>query len=677
MKMAKKYTSRYIWEEFKEFFKIVGFVFVILLSLNIITGGNIFRTTFDDTNIPTNNQDFSGENTPYNGPLTTGNQNGVAYVEWIHVETNVYFPYAVTDITIKFVNPSHTTDELVGFLYPQPENGFFSNFSLTINETTYYAQVIRVEDALQRFQQARENDQNAGIGMQESATYFSFYLNLAPSTNLTMQLRYESVLIKNLGIYTITIPLQTLYDLKPKNVDVQVTINSPFSIDSITLKTYALSFNNYIQDKFATLVSTRDFQLYQDLDLIIEVTLKPPGRNGVIYFQNNGTHEFFLYIISPTTTYFEELSKKIVFVIDTSGSMSGLKLSQAKDAFYGILDQLRASDKFNIITFDSEISLYSSELQPVDADSIANAKQWVQNLQARGSTNFNEAVLKAIDVLKSDSTDAVPIIVVLSDGNPTYGVTDFTAIRNNVKNANEGLEASLYTLGFGDDVSFEFLYTLSDENYGRAIKIEVDENAASKIKGFYNMISTPLLTNIQLQIPDVWVTAPHINEINLYQGSEMVLTGMVPLDETNHSIFITASTYLGNETLYPTEDTYPLSERFIPKLWANLRIGDLLEQYQYSLNAALTPLEREIVSLSLEYQIVSPFTAFYIDIPLPNDSSNTQSNIEYNYNNDYYNNDNYSAHSAASGFDFISLIVGFGTFGLLTYQVAKRRKNRR
>ena len=231
------------------------------------------------------------------------------------------------------------------------------------------------------------------------------------------------------------------------------------------------------------------------------------------------------------------LAKNVVFVIDISGSMSGQKIEQTRQAMFTILSQLRASDSFNIVLFNGGTELWRSSASFATSENIKKGKVFVEKrVKAGGSTNINSALLLALEHLTNTTNQQnsliagnFPMVLFLTDGDPTAGVTNTKTIRNNIYNENK-IKASIFALGFGFRMNFDFLTALSIENGGNSRRIYPDKDATSQLEGFFDEISTPLLLRVRFEYPrdivdDGRVTALEFSQY--YEGSELVVSGKI------------------------------------------------------------------------------------------------------------------------------------------------------
>lgn len=391
--------------------------------------------------------------------------------------------------------------------------------------------------------------------------------------------------------------------------------------------------------------------------IIVTIVFFPHGRYNVHHKNDAGVIQvldsFFVQYFSPSGL--NPLPKNVVFVIDISGSMEGQKIEQTRQAMLAILDQLRADDSFNIVLFNGDTVKWRPSTSLATSDNIQAGKNFVeQNVNAGGSTNINEALLLALNLLgdiarQGDSFAAsnFPIVLFLTDGEPTEGVVDGQQIRANILKANT-LKASIFSLGFGFNLNMNLLTALSAENGGKARRIYLAKDAASQLEGFFDEISTPLLVRVRFKYPqdmvdNTQVTATEFSQYN--DGSELVVSGklkeglsdsrLMPVNIRGISsikpVFYTLTHTLQNLTVSPDE---VLVKDFPERLWAYMKIKELLLDLLITENLEeKARLKSEALNISLKYNFVTPLTSFVVvesDSFLKDENSHVQGGSVFN-----------------------------------------------
>lgn len=296
-----------------------------------------------------------------------------------------------------------------------------------------------------------------------------------------------------------------------------------------------------------------------------------------------------------------------------------------------ILDDLRTEDQFSVVDFNHNVRTWRNDLVSATTTQVADAKKYIEKIQPSGGTNINEALLRAIFILNEANNlglldpNSVSLIILVSDGDPTVGELKLSKIQKNVKqNIQDNI--SLFSLGIGFDVDYDFLKRLSNENRGIAHRIYGNQDTSSQLKKFYNQVSTPLLRNIQFSYPHTSVTDVTQNSFpNYFGGSEIVVAGKFhpeKLEQLQGIITATsANTELVLETLAEMDDLEDFLSKdkhadpdFTKKLWAYLTINQLLAERSLAPTAAAKrKITKTILQMSLDHHIVTPLTSMVIE----------------------------------------------------------------
>jgi len=271
-----------------------------------------------------------------------------------------------------------------------------------------------------------------------------------------------------------------------------------------------------------------------------------------------------------------------------------------------VLDHLNDGDRFNVIAFSTGLQQYARELRP--ASEAEEAADWVRRLEAVGGTDINRALLEAL--AQADS-ERPTVLIFLTDGLPTEGVTEIEQILANAEAAAPG-NARLFPFGVGDDVNTVLLDTLAEQHRGTTGYVRPHERIDEEVSGFYAKISTPVLADIELDVSDVLVEDTYPYSLpDLFAGTQLILTGRYREGGA------TSITLTGNvdgerqEFVYEGNFRAEGGDSFIPRLWATRKIGYLLTQIR--LHGEREEWVDAIVELSVRYGIVTPYTSFLIE----------------------------------------------------------------
>ncbi|XP_058647536.1 inter-alpha-trypsin inhibitor heavy chain H3-like isoform X3 [Onychostoma macrolepis] len=532
-----------------------------------------------------------------------------------HINSTVTSRYATTIITSRVTNVLNQSQE-VYFEVKIPKDAFISQFRMTIEGKTFDGVVKEKEEAQQQYSQAVSRGQSAGLVSAVGRTLedFKTSVTVAAFSKVTFELTYEELLKRRLGKYELLInaqPMQPVADFKVKG---------GLSTKDLTNAVTAIRAD---KDAWVKFYPTRDQQTKCDDcsknglngNLIIMYDVERQKQSGDMTVSN----DYFVHYFAPTDI--QRIPKNVVFIIDESGSMSGKKIEQTRLAMLRILSDLAENDHFGLITFSGHVQTWKPELLKATEGNVEEAKTFVQRIRSGGSTDINSAVLKAVDMInKYPQEGSASILILLTDGDPTKGETNPEKIQENVKKA-IGKKFPLYSLGFGFDVSFEFLKKLSLENNGVARRIYEDSDADRQLQGFYEEVAIPLLTDVHLNYQGVAnLTQSTFNQY--YNGSEIVVAGQITDNSlesfTTEVIALSKSTKVVYHSSVPTVDLSsgrPEHENYIKRLWAFLTVKQLLEKMVLLKGLEKDNAKKDALHLSLKYKFVTPLTSMVVTKP--------------------------------------------------------------
>jgi len=324
-------------------------------------------------------------------------------------------------------------------------------------------------------------------------------------------------------------------------------------------------------------------------------------------------------------------------VLDRTGSMSGKKIEQARKSLLFCLTKLRPEDRFDVITFNESPDVLTRTLMPANAENLTKARRFVENTEASGGTNIDEALRAAVDLIK-DEPGKTRMIVFLTDGLPTVGETDINTILLHFKQKNgqvtqnstspvlktTGLKgkaeaiapARIFCFGLGYDVNVPFLDRLAALGNGDSDYVKPEEDVEATVSSFFAKVASPILSNVKLAFDgmDVYDVYPKTLP-DLFQGSQLVITGRFRGNGAGsvHLSGLTSGSE-ANFALGAKSGEADGSNNFLPRIWAARKLGYLVDQVRLSDNpGGKKEIIDEIVRLSREYGIITEYTSFLVD----------------------------------------------------------------
>jgi Ca-activated chloride channel family protein len=182
----------------------------------------------------------------------------------------------------------------------------------------------------------------------------------------------------------------------------------------------------------------------------------------VVPYSPRGTDGFMMITVTPPATAVRVTPRDVTVVIDVSGSMSGHKIEQARAAARDVLATLRPTDRFRLIDFSTDVRAFRDAYVEATPEMIAQARRYIDSLDADGGTNIDGALAEALrpDVVPG----RLPLVLFVTDGEPTVGVSDPTSIMEHV--ARWRGTRRIFTFGLGEDVNASLLEQLALDGRG-------------------------------------------------------------------------------------------------------------------------------------------------------------------------------------------------------------------
>ncbi|XP_072097914.1 inter-alpha-trypsin inhibitor heavy chain H2 [Mobula birostris] len=547
--------------------------------------------------------------------------------------------FAETVFSTKVRNKESSAQN-VEFNLKIPKGAYITNFTMTVNDITFVGSVQEKNLARRLYEEARTQGKAAGIirTYGREMEHFKADVNVPGGSKISFELYCQELLQRRLGFYEQVIVLQPGSLVRQFQVDVYIfepqgiafleahhKLGAQF--DGLTHITKGenkahLTFKPTV-DQQRKCPGCHDTAI--DGSIVVKYDVKRELNGGALQISDG----YFVHFFAPVNL--PPLLKNIIFVIDVSGSMWGIKMKQTVEAMATILDDLRPQDQFTIIDFNHNIRFWSQYLVPATPVQITEAKKYIENIQPNGGTNINEAILSAIQILTHADIHglldprSVSLIIMVSDGDPTVGEIKLSTIQKNVRRHMQE-NFSLFCLGIGFDVDYDFLERIALENRGEARRIQANVNASSQLKDFYEEVATPLLRQIEMHYGGENVTDVTQKTFDKYfSGSELIIAGrLTNKDPSILQSLVTANSAnsdLRLEVESPTDELDKILAKhqyvlphFTKQLWAFLTIQQLLADRALAQSGIQKRnITSRILALALIHQFVTPVTSMLVE----------------------------------------------------------------
>ncbi len=535
------------------------------------------------------------------------------------VTVRIKYQLAVTHLEQIFLNTSRQTIEGT-YLFPLPEDAVIQQFTLWVDGKPVDGQVLSAEEAKQTYLDiVRDMRDPALLEYSGRGAFKASIFPIPAGAERRIELEYSQVLVSENGLVEYTYPLNTekfsTFPLEKVAVSVELITTDP--IRAIYSPSHTVEIDQ--TNSRTAIASYEDSNVKPDTDFTLYFSAGEEEALHLLSFRDGYDRSdpdgFFVLLTAPrpdeVTT---RVDKDILLVIDRSGSMDGEKMRQARSAARYVLTHLGDGDRFHITSFSSSVEHYSGGMSPVSETD--RAIKWVDGLSAGGSTDINRALLES---LQSVDEERPTYLIFLTDGLPTVGVRDSSQILRNLDDAT-GKNIRLFSFGIGYDVDTVLLDTLSQQHHGTSMYVDPDESIDRALSEFYEKISTPVLTDLQLEIDGVNVYDLYPAPLpDLFQGSQLIVTGRYQTG--GNADIILSGKVNGRQQTFTFPDlsfiikssSEPSPESTIPRLWAARKIGSLLNRIRLEGNDRETI--DQIVKLSIRYGIVTPYTSYLVTEP--------------------------------------------------------------
>jgi Ca-activated chloride channel family protein len=347
-----------------------------------------------------------------------------------------------------------------------------------------------------------------------------------------------------------------------------------------------------IEPKTTQLPMDRDFVLAWRPDVGSE-----PALAALTETKGETTYAL-LMIVPPALTQARTVQpREMIYVIDTSGSMGGQSIEEAKAALVNAIGRLTSADRFNILQFNSwTSSLYPAPV-PFSAETRAQALRWIDSLESTGGTEMEPAIRAAL--AQPSAAGFLRQVVFLTDGAVAGETTLFTTIKQSLG------PARLFTIGIGSAPNSHFMRKAAQFGRGTYTHITETSEIATAMQKLFDKLDGVALTDVLVDWPDADEIYP--NQVpDLYAGEPIVVAASFPARGAT-PLAVTAfgrvsSVQWSRNVLAPT-DSLP----GIASLWARRKIEFLTDSRVSGVDEGL--LRKMIVDVALEHGLVSPYTS--------------------------------------------------------------------
>ena len=534
-------------------------------------------------------------------------------IKYQRVSADVKDSIANTHIEQVFTNSTDRQLEAT-YIFPLPKDASIKEFALYINGKRTKAELLEAGKAKQIYEDIVRRMKDPALLEYMDGKLFKMRVYPVPAKgDQKIELDYSQVVDYDNGMMRYVYPLKVgeKYSRTLEDFSIDVNLSSNIPIKTVYSPTHKVSID-YRGEKEAV-IGFEEERATLDRDFVLYWTFSEEDFGVNVLTQRHlGEDGYFMMMLAPKREIDEKMivKKDIVFVLDTSGSMEGDKIEQARRALIFCVNSLNKNDRFNIIQFSTEVKPYETKLIEASDKNISKAKEYIGKIEALGATDIDGALKMAIEMRTDEKRPFM--VIFITDGKPTIGEKDPKSIIANIKKANSAA-TRIFVFGVGYRINTDLLDGIAKETRGVVEYVEPEEDIDHKVTSFYSKASHPVLSNVKLAFGEGLRTFDMYPKDmpDLFKGTQLLVFGRYNASG-DYSIALTGEVN-GKKKEYVYEATFSDESKdneFVERLWAVRRVGYLIEAVR--LNGEEKELVDEIVHLSRQYGIVTPYTSFLI-----------------------------------------------------------------
>jgi len=523
------------------------------------------------------------------------------------------------------------------YVFPLPDKAAVDRMRLHIGDRYIEGEIREKEQARKEYEQAKREGRKTSLVQQQRANLFTTHVaNVAPGELVVVEIEYLEDLRYEDGKFSIRFPMTLTPRYIPGNplsdrqgngwspdtddvsdaslitppqltasrhhrVSLRAEINAGMPLKLIASRYHPVTIDED-QDRYHVSLSDAQTQMDHDFELVWQPVSSTAPRALAFTETIDGKPYHLLMVMPPDQQDVSAMPmpRETIFIVDTSGSMHGVSMSQAKRALQVAIKALRPGDLFNVIEFDSYTRALYPWSHPADPTNVAHALNFVQSLQADGGTEMRPALKLALRMPSRETH--LRQIVFITDGSVGYEDEMFSMIEEKLGNAR------LFTVGIGSAPNSWFMRKAAEAGRGSYTFISALHEVSEKMAALFRKLESPQVTDIEVQWPGgVAVDAYPSTVPDLYLGEPVTVRAQAsgPF-RPGATVRIAGNSLSGGWSAELPLDT-PRSSEGVAALWARARIGELMDAERRGGDAE--QLRSAILHTAVTHHLVSKYTS--------------------------------------------------------------------
>ena len=566
-------------------------------------------------------------------------------------------PMVKTDVNIKVSGPiirttlsqtfENTSNEWVEgvYVFPLPEDAAVDQLRIIVGGRMIEGQIKEKQKAKKIYQQAKREGKKASLVEQERPNIFTASVaNIGPHESVAIQIEYQDKAPIKDGAASLIFPMTVAPRFSPKPKTIQIAnadgrslpvildpvldrdrispplmpaalepvkysrlpvtitieLDAGFDLDKIDSPYHPITINRLDDD--SAIITLKDGEIPANRDFKLGWSADHNDHPDMQIFKEiKGEHTYLMTMVTPPQSEISSdiprSARETIFVLDTSGSMNGTSIIQAREALKLGLKTLTPDDTFNVIRFSTSYNPFFAKPLPATAKNINKALGITDSLVAKGGTNMAPALDKAMSY--QPDQERLQQIIFITDGAIGNEKALFALLKDRLG------DKRLFPVGIGSAPNRYFITRAAKFGRGRARMIGNLDEVASEMGSLFDDLSHPVMVDLTSTLSQHSAAYP-IHLPDLYEGDPVVQIAKIPTQALKDSYAFSGK--FGAETVNMTFDM-SLAEtgQGISTLWAREKIASLEESRFDRENAA--NIDADILKTALDHHIVSRLTS--------------------------------------------------------------------
>ncbi|MBU2953122.1 marine proteobacterial sortase target protein [Marinobacter sp. F3R08] len=548
------------------------------------------------------------------------------------------------------------------FVFPLPEKASVYGLTMKVGERTIEGEVQPKKQARRTYEKAREAGQHAANVEQQRPNLFTARVaNIPPGETVSVELKYQQPVQYQAGVFELTLPTTLTprympgtpvrsapdqwqggwavpttevpdagaispFTVNPGDVSadshrasISLVIDSGLPLESVSSPSHRLTTS---QDGQTFRVRPDGGEILMDRDFVVRWRpVSGVEPSAAVFHQSWLGEDYLMAMLMPGEEGTMALPRDLIFVIDTSGSMAGESIRQARSALKAGLETLTPADRFNVIQFNSQT--YSLFVQPEVAtgNNLARARQYVDRLQADGGTEMAPALSLALNgPTETDDGARVRQVIFITDGAVGNEAALFQQIRQQLGNKR------LFTVGIGSAPNRHFMREAARWGRGSYTAIQSPADVDGPLQALFSAMESPVLTDIRVNWPgqEAGIESFPRRPGDLFQGEPLmfVARGVTATGELKVSGRLPG----GKDWSWTLDLQQAASATGLHRHWAREKIDTLEDEAKVT---GREPDKAGITELAVNHGLMSAYTSFVavestpvrsVDTPMASDN---------------------------------------------------------